>query len=156
MINERIGIPGHPGYYADRTGRIWSNRQGRWHLLKSTINGTGYQYIHIKKGETGHRKQYLTQRLVCAAFKGESTNVLPICIRKAPNQQPRRIRKQRYLQWGNRSGVRRRSFTPLTIDEKYNVLSMWANGYSQVKIAKSYGVSQPAISYIVRGITKVK
>ncbi len=156
MINEKMAIPGHPGYYADRKGRIWSNRNGHWHLLKSTVNGTGYQYTHMKEKETGYWKQHLTQRLVCAAIKGETSDTLPLCIRKAPSQQPRRIRKQRYLHWGDRSEVQRKSFVRLTNDEKWNILRLLSEGYSQVEIAESYGVSQPAISYIVHGKTRVQ
>ena len=148
MKNERMEIPGHPGYYADRTGRIWSNRQGRWHLVKSSVNGTGYQYTRL-----GNRKQHLTQRLVCSAFKGENTKILPLCIRQAPRQQSRRIRKQKYLHWGDYSEVKRKSFALLTSKEKCRIIEMWRLGRSQVEIAKIYGVSQPAISYIVNGKT---
>lgn len=151
MKNERMAIPGHPGYYADRSGRIWSNRQGRWRLVKSIVNSNGYQYTRL-----GQRQQNLTQRLVCTAFKGEHTDNLPVCIRQAPRQQARRVRRQRYLHWGNRSEVRRKPFTPLTNDEKLEVLGLWMQGYKQVEIARMYGVSQPAISYIVRGYTKVQ
>ena len=150
MKNERRAIPGHSGYYADRTGRIWSNRHGRWHLVKSGVNGTGYQYTRL-----GDRKQHLTQRLVCAAFKGEHVEETPICIRKAPRQQPRRIRRQRYLNWGDRTEIKRKSWTPLTTDEKLEVLALWAEGYTQVEIGQMYGVSQAAISNIVLGKTKV-
>ena len=150
MKNSRMEIPGHPEYYADRTGRIWSNRHGRWHLVKSIINGTGYQYTRLSG-----RELHLTQRLVCAAFRGEHTDTLPLCIRHASKQQPRRVRKQRYLRWGDRSEVKRKSFVPLTYDEKRDILNHWLDGWNQVELAKIYDVSQPAISYIINGKTKV-
>ena len=155
MKNERKAIPGHPGYYADRTGRIWSNRNGRWRLVKSSVNGTGYQYTHLKEERTGRREQRLTQRLVCAAFKSENDEETLVCIRKAPRQQPRRVRKQRYLNWGDRSCIERKQFTKLTCEEKLEVLRLWMSGWSQVDIASNFDVSQPAISNIVRGKTKV-
>lgn len=150
MKNERKAIPGHTGYYADRTGRIWRNRRDGWHLVKSCVNGTGYQYTRLDSP-----KQHLTQRLVCAAFKSECVEEMPICIRKAPKQQPRRVRKQRYLNWGDRSCVKRKQFTKLTSAAKLEVLRLWMNGWSQIDIAAKFDVSQPAISYIVRGKTKV-
>jgi len=150
MKNERRAVPNHPGYYADRTGRIWRKQGERWHLVRSTVNGTGYQYTRLD-----NRKQHLTQRLVCEAFKGDSTKKSPVCIRKAPRQQPRRVRKQRYLNWGDRSCIERKQFTKLTCEEKLEVLRLWMSGWSQVNIASNFGISQPAISNIVRGKTKV-
>ena len=150
MKTKRMEIPGHPGYFADRKGRIWTKKSGHWRLASSSINGTGYQYSRL--GTSG---QHLTQRLVCAAFKGDPTVVQPLCIRKAPRQQSRRVRKQRYLHWGDRSEIKRKSFTPLTSAEKFNILMLWASGnHTQVQIAKAYGVSQPAISCIISGKTK--
>jgi len=150
MKNEKKAIPGHPGYYADRTGRIWSNRQGRWHLVRSIVHSSGYQYSYVGKGQ-----QKLTQRLVCAAFKGEHPDNLPICIRQAPKQQPRRVRKQRYLHWGDRNEIQKKPYTKLTSTEKMEILALWSQGYTQVEIARMYSVSQPSISCIVRGKTKV-
>ena len=154
MKNERRAIPDHPGYYADRTGRIWRKKGERWHLVRSTVNGTGYQYTHLKS-EDSPWGSHLTQRLVCAAFKGDSTKEAPVCIRKAPRQQPRRVRSQRYLNWGDRSRIKRKRYVKLTCEEKLEVLRMWMSGWSQVDISSRFGVSQPAISYIVRGKTKV-
>jgi len=98
MKNQRMEIPGHPGYFADRKGRIWTKKSGHWRLTSSSINGTGYQYSRL-----GTLGQHLTQRLVCSAFKGDATVVQPVCIRRAPKQQARRVRKQKYLRWGDRS-----------------------------------------------------
>jgi len=149
MKSTKMEIPGHPGYFADRKGRIWTKKSGHWRLAKSCINGTGYQYSRL-----GTLGQHLTQRLVCAAFKGDATFVQPVCIRQAPRQQSRRVRKQKYLRWGDRSEIKRKSFTPLTSAEKFDVLMLWAEGRTQVDIAKMYGVSQPAISLIISGKTK--
>lgn len=119
MKNERRAIPGHLGYFADRTGRIWTNSLGYWRLIKSSINGTGYQYTTLRGS-----KQYLTQRLVCSAFKGKSTKNTPVCIRKAKGQQPRRVRMQKYLNWGDRTQVKQKPFTRLNGEEKMGVLTL--------------------------------
>jgi len=142
---ERKAVPGHPGYYADRKGRIWTNSTGYWRLVKSSANGTGYQYTRV------NGVSCLTQRLVCSAFKGESTENTPICIRKARQQQPRRVRMQRYLKWGNPSQVTRKRGVTLDKEDKIGIVTLWLGGMSQVDIAKVYGCSQAAISYIVNG-----
>jgi len=148
MKNERKAIPGHPGYYADRTGRIWTSRRGYWQLVKSVVHRSGYQYTKIKADDASWGQQ-LTQRLVCAAFKGEHPDEFPVCIRQAPRQQPRRVRKQRYLKWGDRTQVKSRKGVRLTEQEKFEILIWWACGYTQCDIADMYGISQPSVSYIV-------
>lgn len=151
VMIERKPIPDYPGYYADRKGRIWRKLKIRWKVVNSVTHASGYQYVHFTPS-----KQALTQRLVCSAFKGLSSKDLPICIRKAKGQQSCRVRSQKYLKWGTRSGINRKKFRHLTRDEQDLILEAHSEGKTQVYLAQAFGVSQPTISCLVRGKTKFR
>lgn len=149
----RRKIPGHSGYFADNLGRIWSSRSGKMRLLKSVRNGTGYQKVHLSVNcYSGKKKmrQFYVQRLVCTAFKGEPTLKKPICIRDAPNQRPRRVVKNRYIKWGTRKQVKRRAWESLDAVSVGHIRRLYKHyNVTQCELSRRYGVSQPAIHYIV-------
>lgn len=101
-------------------------------------------------------KRILTQRLVCEAFRGLSTQELPICIRQSPRQQPRRLRSQRYLRWGSYGEIKRCKYVHLTEEQKLEILELNKNGSTQISLAKRFGVTQTAISYLINGKTKLR
>jgi hypothetical protein len=149
---ERKSIPNYPGYYADRRGRIWKKFYGQWRIIKPVTHHDGFQYTYV--GDNNNRR--LTQRLVCSAFKGECSQKLPLCIRKAKRQQPRRVRSQRYLKWGKYNDkVKRGGYHHLTNEQRLEIIKLNKNGRTQISLSKQFGVSQPAISFIVNGKTKV-
>lgn len=145
MIDKKK-IPGCPGYSADRKGRIWRKIDGKWVIVNPVVHHDGYQYTYV--GNVNRKR--LTQRLVCAAFKDEPTVVLPICLRRAKQQQPQRVRSQRYLKWGTLSGsTRKNRGTRLSKDEVLEIRQMWDGGYTQIAIAKLFSVSSACISLVV-------
>lgn len=150
-MTERKPIPNNDGYYADRKGRIWRKHKNNWIEVNPVTHAVGYQYTNI------NRKKQLTQRLVCAAFKGECIFELPVCIRKAKNQQPRRLRSQRYLKWGTHGDIGKRvKYCHLTRSQQLQVIRLYKAGKTQIFIAAKFGVSQPAISCLVTGKTKIR
>ncbi len=137
-------IPGYPGYFADKSGQIWRQLKYRRKIVNPVMHDVGYQYTNIAV------TKQLTQRLVCAAFKGESDFEVPICLRRAKRQQPRRVRSSRYLKWGERSDCGHKGRRRVLSDkQRQSVLELYANGITQVVIARKFGVSQPAISALI-------
>ncbi len=149
---ERKPIPDYPGYYADRKGRIWRKFDDKWRIINPVTHHDGYQYTYVGFNEP----RVLTQRLVCAAFKGLSPEDFPLCIRKAKGQQPRRVRSQKYLKWGTRKNIQRNTYCHLTRDEQELILEAHRKGKTQIYLAQAFGVSQPAISYLINGKTKLR
>ena len=107
-------IPGFNGYFADSNGNIWNSRQ----KMSPFVDRCGYQRVNLIRG--GQQVSCYVQRLVCSAFKGVPPNDKPICIRKVKNQQARRIRRNRYLKWGNYKEIKRsnKNIAKLTFKEK--------------------------------------
>jgi len=140
---ERKRIPSHEGYYASRDGRVWRKRNGRFVLVKPVMHGVGYQYTWV------HSKKYLTQRLVCEAFKGEAPEDCPVCVRKANRQSPKRVRSNKHLKWGNLSQCQRGKIRPFKLSEqdKEDIVAGWKNGRTQLSLADEFGVTQAAIRY---------
>lgn len=148
---ERKPIPNCAGYYADRKGQIWRKYRSCWRRINPVTHAVGYQYTSIKG------KKHLTQRLVCAAFKGECILESPVCIRKAKNQQPRRLRSQKYLKWGTHGDIGKKAkYCHLTRAQQLQVIRLHKEGKTQIFIAAKFGVSQPAISCLVTGKTKIR
>ncbi len=148
----RKSIPGHPLYFADRKGLIWRKFHNRWRIIRPVTHHDGFQYTYVG---SLNRKE-LTQRLVCAAFKGPESTERPLCIRKARKQQPRRLRSQRYLNWGSYKDKQPRGKCRyLTREEKRKIIKLYNNSVTQISLAKRFGVTQPAISYLVNGKTKL-
>lgn len=150
---ERKQIPNCPSYFADRKGRIWRKCNHKYQIINPVTHHDGFQYTYV--GSMNKKK--LTQRLVCSAFNGTCDTELPLCIRRAKRQQPRRVRSQRYLKWGShkdkRSGYK---YYHLTRKEQIKIIKLHQNGATQISLAKQFGVTQPTISYLVNGITQLK
>lgn len=149
---ERKFIPNHPGYYADRKGRIWKKFCNEWRIINPVTHHDGFQYTHT--GDDNKRE--LTQRLVCAAFKGLNNSDQPLCIRRAKRQQPRRLRSQRYLSWGSSSDRKIRRYHHLTRDQQLEIIKLHKKGDTQISLAKQFDVTQPAISYLINGKTLLR
>jgi hypothetical protein len=142
-------IPSLYKFYADNRGRIWKIKKGKRVLQKTFIDSNGYQRVHLPDMKDQYRHFYV-QRLVCEAFKGESTEIKPICLRQAPNQQPKRVRANAYLRWGTHSQIKRSVPKRLDIDTVINVRQDYKSGrYTQKQLAEKYNTTQPNISNIV-------
>jgi hypothetical protein len=61
-------IPKYPGYYADRTGNIFSFKSGRWRQLKQGTMSRGYKSVTIMKGKRPESR--LVHCLILETFKG--------------------------------------------------------------------------------------
>jgi DNA-binding NarL/FixJ family response regulator len=147
---KRKAIPDYPDYFADREGLIWRKLYGSWRVINPVTHHDGYQYTYV-----GIQKRVLTQRLVCAAFKGMCPEDMQICIRRAKNQQPRRLRSQRYLKWGKYTDKRKRkNYTRLSESDQKQILRLYKEGKTQIDIARRFGVTQPAISYLIKRKTR--
>ena len=59
-------IEGHPNYFVDITGRVWSKKRGSLRLLKATDNTCGYVFVHLCKN--GSRKTFCIHKLVAQNF----------------------------------------------------------------------------------------
>jgi hypothetical protein len=149
-MTNLVRIPGSDKFFADKIGRIWKNKNGRVTLQKAFIDSNGYQRVNIPLNNVSS-KHYYVQRLVCEAFKGITNPLSPICIRKAPKQQPRRIRKSQYLMWGKTSDIKRnggRKYLSSSIVKE--IRRKYSTGkFTQAILAKEYGMTQANISYMV-------
>jgi hypothetical protein len=139
-----------PNLFADNKGRIWNNRKGFLRLQKTFVDSNGYQRIHVLDNNNKY-KHFYVQRLVCEAFKGEPNLIKPICIRKAPNQQPKRVRANKYLKWGNRDQIKIKTFTSRFSNEIVNLIRQeyYLKILNQSQLAKKYKRSQGDISFII-------
>lgn len=143
---KRKRIPDYPGYFADRTGHVWRKFDGSWRIINPVTHHDGFQYTYV-----GTSKRALTQRLVCAAFKGGCPEDMRLCIRRVTNQQPRRLRSQRYLKWGKYTDKqKRKNYTRLSDGDQDRILKLHRDGKTQIDIARRFGVTQPAISYLIK------
>lgn len=148
---ERKRIPSYLNHYADRSGYIWRKDNNGWVKINPVLHAVGYQYTTICG------KKHLTQRLVCSAFKGECVAEYPLCIRKAKMQQPRRVRSQRYLNWGTHDNKRiKGGYKHLTLRQQLKILELNKKGITQVTLSERFGVTQPTISYLINGRTKLR
>lgn len=138
------------GFYADNLGRVWREKNNKMRLYNTYIDSNGYQRISVYKDKKV--QNFYVQRLVCEAFKGQPDNIKPICLRSAPNQQPRRVRKNKYLKWGTSKQIKRdnpgcRKLNLLTANQIRKAYNL--NNITQKMLANKYNVSQSHISLIV-------
>lgn len=70
-------IPGHPNYFCDLFGDIWSNKLGRWKKLKRRFNTHGY--LSITLSQNGYQKTITAHTLVLLTFKGECPPGMEAC-----------------------------------------------------------------------------
>ncbi|HEV2294077.1 MAG TPA: HNH endonuclease signature motif containing protein [Tepidisphaeraceae bacterium] len=154
-----IPLPGLKGYYASEDGRIFSTR-GR-HLRELSQNRTK-AYLCVKAGD---KRRYVHQ-LVCAAFYGPRPDGYDCCHN---NGNPRDNRASN-LRWDTRKANVADSiehgthyyFAPQ--EQAYNRKltefkavalkgDLAAGGKSQRQLAKEYGISPAAITYLKQGKT---
>lgn len=65
-MEERRRIEGWPGYWVTNTGRVWSDKSGRW--LKPHRNEKGYPVLQLY--DRGRCRGTYVHQLVAAAFLG--------------------------------------------------------------------------------------
>lgn len=63
-------VPGWPGYYATRDGRILSARAGVRILTPSPHHRTGHLRVKLYRGDHDQARSFYVHRLVCLAWHG--------------------------------------------------------------------------------------
>jgi hypothetical protein len=165
-------IPGFPGYFVTRDGRVWSDHRapGRW--LAPKIGHGGYPLVQLYLGKT--RRFVPTHRLVLLTFRGQPQ----------PDQEARHLDGDpannllENLSWGTRlenaadkvrhgtmplgerNGARthperlprgeRHRNAKLTDDDVRAIRTQRAMGVGVVELAARYGVTNALISHIAR------
>ena len=151
-------IPEFVGYEASNTGQI---RGPRGVILSPAIHPRGYLIVSLWRRENGLRvrRSRTVHRLVAAAFFGPCPKGLEV-NHKDGNKLNGRIDNLEYVSKGANehhahvTGLKshrgtRNPATRLTDEDVVRIRQRYANGERQPSIAKSFGISQPAVSLIV-------
>lgn len=150
----------NPDYIVSSDGQIGSRRRGGLKMLRPGHTGSGYLYVTICSDGGQHNR--LIHILVAEAFLGPRPTALHQVNHKngakADNHDTN-------LEWVTPSGNHRHRFdvlgqkaahgealsqTKLTEGRVREILVRCAAGETQRKVAADYGISQSAISSIVR------
>jgi hypothetical protein len=152
------------GYCVTHTGVVWSNRPHRrngtvspWHTIKLYVSkDKGYVYFNTK--HAGETLNFLVHRLVLEAFVGPCPPGLE-CRHLDGNPGNNLVSN---LEWGThasneadkkrhgRTAIGERSGTSKLHDQDIlTIFRLSREGFSQVEIAKIYGMSQTSISLIL-------
>ena len=147
--------PKFPSYGANALGDIFNIKFGR----KLNPGPTSRGYLHLKISEGGKTKTYLAHRMVAECFLGPllpSQTVDHLDFNKI-NNPIENIRivtagenhKSAILAGKIKKGLSHYK-TRVSLKEIGAMRDMAANGFPQTEIGKKYGLSQPAISRIIR------
>lgn len=152
-------IPGFEGLYdVSSDGDVFSFKTSR--LLKVCIGSAGYPQVDLCR--QGKRRTYAIHQLVAAAFLGGRPDGMVVCHNDGDkmNNRPENLRIDSQTE-NNRDKIihgtiavgEKNSKAKLTADSVVEIRRLAASGISHRAIAGQFGVSRPAISYIVRGDT---
>jgi len=140
-------IAGCSNYAVDRKGNVWNTRTGRKMAIRH--NSEGYGYVHIRSDNKKSR-QFLVRRLVSMAYCDAKTGCATVILKKKyrsnkPGQAER-------FNWGTRKEIRRRrkNLCGALAGKESQIIKYRIRGWTQSKIAAKYGVSQPAISSLLK------
>jgi hypothetical protein len=151
-------IPGLPDYFAGSDGSVWSaKRPGHLVRLTPFTGNAGY----LRLSFSGKRK-YSVHRLIALAFHGCPPDDMQVCHAnhdKTDNRPEnlsygtRKDNAQQSVAAGRYRGKRGATshFAKLTDDMVVEIRRRLDMGESQSVIARSYGVTQSAISDIKNG-----
>lgn len=152
-------IPGYEGLYdVSSDGDVFSFKTSK--LLKAGIGSAGYPQVDLCL--QGKRRTYAIHQLVAAAFIGGRPEGMVVCHNDGDktNNRPENLRidsqtenNRDKIAHGTIAAGERNSKAKLTADAVIEVRRLAASGISHRAIASKFGVSRPAISYIVRGDT---
>lgn len=139
-------VPGYPGYYATVEGDILKKRGNSFFKLTPTKVHNGYYTVKIK-----HRVK--VHRLVALAFLPNPHNY-PIVCHKDNVPTNNRVNN---LYWGTQSqnmqqmvrdGRQRKS---KIVNYKYQVLTLYSQGFSIPEIVESVGISKTSVNRLIKG-----
>lgn len=155
------------GYRIGSDGTIWSRRPRNgmgpllenWRLLKSRADKWGYLYVCLGRG-SGQQSTKFIHRLVIEAFVGSCPSGMQCCHNDG-NHANNRLEN---LRWGspkenaddrNRHGTgpqgEGNGNSKLTETDVIAIRIRNAAGESQTSLAREFGVTQVAVSSLVRG-----
>lgn len=149
-------IPGYPGNYVSKSGKVYRFRNGKWERLKEFISPTGY--VHVYLYVSGHNSDKIIRlnRLVAMVYIPNPDN-LPIVMHLDNDKTNNCVSN---LKWGTykqntaqmmserRNGGQFKS--TLTMAQKWGIVELYRTGnYTHKELSKLFGVSQGRISRII-------
>ncbi len=162
-MDELTPIPGHPDYFASETGDIYSGKFGKMRKLKSCNNGRGYPQVVLCTN--GKMKKCLVHRLILLTYVGPCPPNYEGDHRDANRQNSRRsnlhyvthqqniqfaIERNGGVSWAQGEENGRAKLAELQIGLIHKLLK---DGWTNVAIAKKFGVDPSTISLIKLGKT---
>jgi hypothetical protein len=164
-------IPGFPGYYATRDGRIFSDRTGELVEKKQQVDEEGYHFVNLRTG-VGRKtvKMVPVHKCVLLAFVGPKPTEEHECRHLDRNPANNHVDN---LCWGTRmenhaDAVRHGTAVHLrwkedpTTHPKHKLTNVQAeairrlraDGWTTTALAKEFGVTQSYVSAICNGRTR--
>lgn len=165
---EWAEIPGHPGYYVDREGNVASDwkrvglgrgngtrteRTDTIHLLRPSVNQSGYHFLNLGRGNTR-----VVHRLVLQTFVGPCpTGMGARHLNGNPSDNrlenlawgsPKENQSDQYRH-GTRAAGNRHPQSKLTAMQVRASRDLAAAGWRQQDIAALFGIKQPTVSSLV-------
>lgn len=145
--NEKRFVPGCPGYKADRQGNIYG-LDGR--RMKPFVDRSGAVRINLVVNGQQNVTHYVP-RMICAAFHTSVVLGRDIAVRDH-KYRSKRINKADRLKWGTQRNVKRKAtLRKLDDKQKIDIYNLSQLGWTQHDLANKFGVSQPAICYVLKG-----
>lgn len=150
-------IPGFGDYMVSRCGLFLSVKRSKYKILNSSLNGNGYNVVHLFKN--GKRNVFQAHRIVAAVFLGNPENkpeVNHINGVKSDN-------RANNLEWVTRSENRRHAFmiglqsnckennprAKITSMDADSIRKMYSSGkFTQKQIGEFFGITQMTVSAI--------
>ena len=159
-------IPFAPGYRIDDSGRIWSCRQSRsingcdaWRIRRYGRVRDGYHQIILFID--GRPRHFSVHRLVLELFVGPCPEGMEACHNDG-NPENNHLSNLRWdSRQGNQADKKRHGTNPIVVGERNpyaklrdedipEIFRLHRDGFSCRRIAKIYGVTDVAISCVLR------
>lgn len=153
-------IPGYPGYFATKSGTIYSNRKQYIKALKEQINPWGHRYVYVSKSGWLRSKRTQVHRLVAYTFLDNPLNK-PVINHLDSNPSNNNVSN---LEWATnhenvlhaarngRMGKAKgeKNFkAKLTDKQVRSIREEYSTGVTQKYLGSKFGVGQGTISRIV-------
>ncbi|VWX51803.1 HNH endonuclease [Novosphingobium sp. 9U] len=149
-----LPIPGHPGYFADDLGNIYTNKRGKLKkLIPALDRSNGYLKVNIY--EQGRRRNRYVHHLIALTFIGERPAGLLVCHNPDPRKTNNRAENLVYqTRLDNaadsiRDGTLPRARRKLDYSKAEAIRALHDDGVSTVEIARRYDVSTDCIQKVI-------
>jgi len=140
-------IAGCSNYAVDRKGNVWNTRTGR--KMKPGYMFDGYAQVKLVT-DSGQVKGFMVRRLVAMAYCNAKAGCATVILKKKyrsnkPGQAER-------FNWGDRTQVRRRrkNVCGALAGKESQIIKYYNRGWTQIRIATKYGVSQRSIHALLK------